>query len=384
MTAHAYLSPSSAEKWLTCTPSVKLEQQFKPVVSDYAEEGTLAHRLGELMIRYKLGLITKQKYKQDLKIIQDHKLYQDAMLDYIDDYASFVIEAYNGYKNAYILLEERVNLTEYIKEGFGTTDVQIISPTTLEIIDLKYGQGVPVSATANKQMMLYALGALITALLLHDIELVRLTIYQPRLDNYSTYDLPVKRLLQWAESELREKADLAYKGEGEYVAGTHCRFCRAKAVCKAFADYNLELMKHDFAVPATLDPDEIADVLGKVKLLQEWVKAVQEYALQEALAGKKFPGWKLVEGRSNRKYTDEIEVAKRLLSDGLSEEEIYTKKVKGITELEGLIGKAKFAALLDKFLIKPTGKPALVPLDNKKPELNSLESAIKDFSQIKF
>lgn len=384
-TAHALLSPSGAERWLNCTPSARLEQEFPDSSGDAAKEGTLAHSLGELLIKYKLNLVSKQKYQQELKKIEENRFYDNSMLEYCDNYATHVLECYAEAKvktpDALIFLEQRLNLTEYVPEGFGTGDAIIIADGMLDLDDFKYGKGVPVSAVNNKQMMLYALGALREFAHIYDIQRVRMTIYQPRIDNISTWELSVEDLLAWAEQELKPKAALAFDGAGEYQPGLHCRFCKAKALCKANADYNLELANYDFKVPALLNDNEVADILSRVDHFKQWANAVEEHALTEAVNnGKKWPGYKLVEGRSNRKYTSEKDVANKLLAEGIAEDIIYTKSIQGITALEKALGKATFNTYLADLIVKPVGKPALVPETDKRPELCSLESAQQDFN----
>lgn len=380
--AHAVLSPSSAERWLNCTPSARLEESFADKKSEYASEGTLAHKLGELLISEKF---TGKKYPEFWKEIQASEYYSENMLQYCDDYATFVLEQLSAAqartKDAAFYLERKLDLTEYIPEGYGTGDAVIIADSVMDLTDLKYGKGVPVSCTNNRQMMLYALGALKEFEALYDIQTVRLTIYQPRIDNISSWEISVEDLLEWGEFELKPLAEMAFKGEGPFRAGKHCQFCKAKPTCKAAADFNLQLAEYDFKPQTLLTEDEIADILNKAAMFTNWIESVQEYALDQAVNnGKKWPGYKVVEGRSNRKYVDETLVANRLLKAGFAEEIIYTKKVSGITALEKEIGKKDFASLLEGLLIKAPGKPCLVQLADKRPEYNSTEAAQTDFA----
>lgn len=381
--SHALLSPSGASRWLACTPSARLEQQFPESTSSFAEEGTLAHKLGEYLIKQKLGRVS---YSDMDNWEKQSEYYSESMLEYCDEYATFVVEQYNTAlattPDAQIFLEQRLDITDYVPEGFGTGDVVIISDGTLTLIDLKYGKGVPVYAENNKQMMLYALGALKEFDFLYDISTVSLTIYQPRIDNTSTWEISVYELLFWAEVELKPRAELAFAGEGEYVPGNHCQFCKAKAVCKALADKNLEIARYDFADPALLSDEEIADILNRYNLFVNWINAVEEYALNEAVKGKIWPGYKLVEGRSNRKYTDENKVAELLLSKHFPEDGIFKKTLKGITAMEHYLGKKPFDAFLGSLIIKPPGKATLVPASDKRREINNLESAKADFADI--
>jgi hypothetical protein len=385
MAAHAILSPSGASRWLACTPSARLEQQFPDSAGAAAKEGTLAHALGELIIRHKLGLINEVIYDQAILEIEASDLFDSSMMEHAENYGVFVLERYSDAQahtsDALIYLEQRLNLTDYVPEGFGTGDVVIIADSVLDLIDLKYGKGVPVSAEENKQMMLYALGALREFDYMYDIDRVRMTIYQPRIDNFSSWEIPVTTLREWAETELKPRAALAFDGLGEYAPGSHCRFCRAKAVCKAHAEMHLGIAQYDFKNADLLTDDEVSDILSRADAFKNWITAVEDHALTEAVNnGKHWPGYKLVEGRSNRKYQDETIVASKLLEAGFKEEVIYKKEILGITAMEKAIGKKVFAAHLSDMIIKPAGKPTLAPLSDKRPEYNSCESAVNDFS----
>jgi hypothetical protein len=291
-------------------------------------------------------------------------------------------EAQTTTKDAILLLEQSLDLTEYIPEGSGTADATIIAEPVLHIIDLKYGKGVPVSATENKQLMTYALGAYLEHRLLYDIHVIRMSIYQPRIDNYSTYEIGVSALLNWANDVLQPAAALAFAGEGEYKAGDHCRFCRARPVCRAAAEYNLELAKKDFKQAALLTDEEITFILDRADTFTSWLKSVQDHALDEALKGHKWPGYKLVEGRSVRVYSDDEKVAKALKNAGWTEDLIYNRKVKGIGDLEKSLGKAEFKAILGSLVIKPKGKPTLASEDDKRPEWSSTNDAKDVFKEV--
>jgi hypothetical protein len=303
--------------------------------------------------------------------------YTDAYVEYA---CELISEAYARTEDALVLVEQRLDYSKYAPEGFGTGDLVIVSEV-LDIVDLKYGKGVKVSAENNSQLKLYALGALEEFGYLYDIETVRLTICQPRLDSISTFELSAKDLLAWAETELRPKAALAYKGEGETLAGDHCRWCLVGPMCRARAKRNLELAKLDFKEPDLLTDDEIADVLTKLNELKSWASEVWEYAQTQAVAGQKtWTGFKVVEGRSNRKFTDEEKVVETLLGTGqFSEETLYTRKLIGLSEMEKTLGKKQFHDLLGSFITKPQGKPTLVASTDKRKEWNSYASAINDF-----
>jgi hypothetical protein len=386
MADHAILSASGSEKWLTCTPSVRLEQQFPEETSEYAAEGTFAHSLAELHLRHYLNPNKKTRYLRELKKAQENPFYSQEMEDHIQTYIDIAIEKINKARarsnDAVILLEQKLDFSPWVPEGFGTGDLVIIADGILEIVDLKYGKGVPVSAGRNTQMRLYGLGAINQFNCLYDFDTVRMTIVQPRLDSISTDEVTVEDLLAWGETYVKPRAEMAFKGEGEFVAGEHCRFCRARFTCRARAEANLELAKYEFREPALLTHEEIAEILFKAEELQSWVTDIKTYALDQAENhGVKFPGWKLVEGRSNRKYADEDAVAQTLIIEGYKEEEIYTKSLLGITAMEKLLGKKRFEELLGEFIIKPPGKPTLVPESDKRPEISSVASAVEDFKE---
>lgn len=397
--SHALLSPSGASRWLTCTPSARFEEQFPDKTSPFAEEGTIAHSLGELLIRHKLGWIKKPEFKKGCsKLEKDLEKLDEAnpgknfsgfetMLEYCDDYATFVIEKYNEAlahtPDAKLFLEKKLDMSEYVEDGFGTGDAVIVADSLMETIDLKYGKGISVAVTENKQQKLYAIGALKDSDLLYDIKEVRMTIYQPRIGNIESWITTVTELLEWAETELKPKAVLAYAGEGEFVPGEHCFFCKGKAVCKALAEKNLELAKFEFMQTNMMNAEDIADVLTRSEMFTGWITAVEEYALNEAVNnGKQWPGFKVVEGRSNRKYTDQDTIAKVLIDAKYREEDIYTKKLLPITKMEAEIGKKVFAELVGPLTIKPQGKPKLAPLSDKRPEFTGVEAAVKDFADV--
>lgn len=382
---HAKLSASGSKRWMTCTPSATLEEQFPEGTSDYADEGTFAHTLSDLIINYNLHNIKKAEFNKKFEKMKENPFYSQEMLEYVEDYANQIFEFTNEAKllcdDVIVLTEQRLDFSEFVPEGFGTGDVVIIADKELHIIDLKYGKGVGVVADDNPQIRLYGIGALEAFGMLYDIEQVRMTICQPRLDMVTSETLMVTDLLEWARTEVKPKAELAMAGEGEFVVGDHCRFCRARKTCRARAEYNLELTQMEFRYPDLLNDNEIGEVLRKADQLANWVTDITDYALEEALKGKKFDGWKLVEGRSNRKYSDEIKVADTLKDAGYDEAALYEKKLYGITAMEKLIGKKKFTELLNDLIIKPEGKPTLAPESDKRPEISTADSAIKDFAE---
>jgi len=391
MSGHALLSPSGASRWMACPPSARLEERFPESASSYAEEGTLAHALAEAVSSYNFRKyinagITKAKLNKKLTEIQTSPYYDADMERHIDAFCKYVHEEYLASratcKDAVIALEERLDLTEYIPDGFGTGDVVIIADSLLTVIDLKYGQGVQVEAENNTQMMLYALGALSQYGHLYAIETVRMVIYQPRRDNISAWSLPASELLYWAETELKEKASLAYDGAGKYCPGDHCRFCKARAVCRARAEENIKLARYDFAPADSLSVEEIADILKIGEKLINWFGDISGHALNEALAGTEYPGWKVVEGRSNRKIAEEQAVLTALTTEGYTQEEVCSVKLKGIGDLEKLLGKEIFNENIGRYVVKPQGKPVLVPESDSRPALNSAAAAAADFENI--
>jgi hypothetical protein len=357
---HAILSASGAHRWLKCTPSARLEQDFKDEQSPYAKEGTKAHRLAEQWLQYHLGERS------------DPPQGEPEMTDYVEVYVNAVLE--RATPEATVLLEQRLDFSPWVPEGFGTGDAVIISNGRLEIVDLKYGKGVPVSAEENPQLRLYALGAINDFDWLYDFDTVRMTIVQPRLDNISSEEMTVDELWQWGES-IKPLAMRAFIGEGDFIPGEHCRFCKARYTCRARAEANLELARLDFQTPETLNVEEIAEVLKQAEDLQRWVRDVKEYALNQAHRhGVKFPGWKVVEGRSVRKYADEEAVARRLQEEG---HDPYRKVLLTITELEKQLGRKRVGEVIGDLIEKPPGKPTLVPETDKRPEI--LTAAAEDF-----
>lgn len=381
---HARLSASGAHRWMNCTPSVVLEEQFPDKGSEYAAEGTLAHSLAETIIRYNNTEITKKAFSTRMNKLRKEELYNKEMEDYISDYAQAVWEIFNETKaicpDAQLLAEQRLDFSEYVPDGFGTGDVVIIADDMVQVIDLKYGKGVGVSAVGNPQLRLYGIGAYLEHSMLYDIQRVKMTIIQPRLENVSTEELCVEDLLQWAETEVKPKAELAMKGEGEYQTGDHCRFCKAKAVCRARADHNLELARLELRNPSILEEWEIGEVLSRAAELNNWAKDVMDYAFEQASKhGVKYEGWKLVEGKSNRKYLDEEEAKRVLIEAGYELGDITKTDILGITAMEKAIGKKAFQEVLKDLVFKPEGKPVLVPESDKRPELNTADSAKQDF-----
>ena len=369
---HALLSASGAHRWLNCTPSARLESDEPESTSAAAEQGTAAHALAE----HKLRRALKQRSKRPVSTWID-----DEMETLTDDYVAYVQEhislARETCGDPQVLIEQRLDFSHVVPGGFGTGDCVIIAEPTLQIIDLKYGQGVLVEAERNPQLMLYALGALHTFGDLYDIERVAVTIYQPRRGNVDTWEISVTELEHWAEAEVKPKAELAAAGEGEFCPGSWCQFCKIAPTCRARAEANLALARLEFAPPAELSDSEIADVLARIPQLKTWAADVEAYALSQAVnQGVVFEGFKLVAGRSIRKYTSETDVAAAAEAAGYRD--IWDRKLITLTAMEKLMGKPAFNEILGDLVTKPAGKPTLVLASDKRPALD-LVSAATDF-----
>jgi hypothetical protein len=360
---------------MNCTPSARLEQEFDDNSGEAAAEGTAAHALSE----HKLRKALKMRSKKPVSPYDS-----DAMDNYTDGYVEFVLEVIEQAKqicsDPLILIEQPLDFSKYVPEGFGTGDCLIIADGTLHIIDFKYGQGVLVSAEDNPQMKLYALGALDLFDGIYDIEMVSMTIYQPRRENVSTSTVSKENLYQWAEEVLKPKAELAFNGDGNYCPGEWCQFCRAAVKCRARAEAKMKLATFEFALPPLLSDEEIADILSSIGDLTNWANEIIAYATDAAVNhGKKWQGFKVVEGRSNRKYKDEEAVAEAAKNAGYRD--IYKQSLITITEMEKLMGKSKFNEILGELVMKPPGKPTLVPVSDKRPEMNT-SSAKNDFMEV--
>ena len=377
MPKHAYLSASASHRWLACPPSAKLCASIADQTSEYAQQGTDCHELCAYLVEKALGRAVTDP-------TENLTFYDAEMQNCAEEYRNYVLEqietAKEFCKDPQVMIEQRLDFSRWVENGFGTGDCVIVADEVLQIIDYKHGLGVLVSAGdeehgGNSQMMCYALGALEAFGNLYDINQIKMTIFQPRRDNISTYTISKEKLLKWADEVLAPTAQLAYIGEGEFKAGGHCQFCKVKATCRKRAEYNLELAKYDFEMPATLDDIEIAAILAKVDEMISWGNDIKEYALQQAQSGVHFDGWKIVEGRSNRKFTDEATVAFRVTDAGYDP---YEKKLLGITAMSTLLGKKKFEELLGELVYKPPGKPALVPESDKRPAMNTAQ---EDFNE---
>ncbi len=367
MAKHATLSASASHRWLACPPSALLCAEIEDQSSPYAQQGTDAHELCQYLVEKALGRdVTDPTESLDS--------YDAEMQESAEGYCSFVMEQLAGAKehcaDPLVCIEQRLDFSRWVPEGFGTGDCVIVADDTLHIIDFKYGVGVLVSAVDNSQLKCYALGALDTFGSLYDIRRIKLSIYQPRRGNVDTFELSTEELLKWADEVLKPTAELASTGKGEFHAGDHCQFCKLKATCRARAAYSLELAKYDFVEAPSLDTDEIAAILPQVDSLVAWADDIKAYALEQALSGVRYPHFKVVEGRSIRKYTDENEVAKVVQNAGYDP---FEKKLMGITLMTKQLGKKKFDELLSGLVIKPAGKPVLVQDTDPRPEFNTAQ-----------
>ena len=369
---HALLSASSSHRWINCPPSARLCENCEDQGSEYAQQGTDAHSLCQYKVESALGMDTTDP-------TESLSFYDEEMQTCAEGYAEYVMEqrakVLQSCSDPVILVEQRLDFSKYVPEGFGTGDCVIIADGTLSVIDYKHGKGILVEAEKNPQMLCYALGALELFDGIYDIDTVSMTIFQPRRENVSTYTISKEELLQWAADVLIPRAKLAYAGEGDFAAGEHCQFCKVKATCRKRAEYNLELARYDFEMPPTLEDEEIEAVLTKADALAAWVSDVKEYALQAAVSGKQWTGWKLVEGRSNRKYTDETAVAEAVTKAGYNP---YEQKLLGITAMTSALGKKQFESILGSLTYKPQGKPTRVPESDKRPAMNNANQDFKD------
>ena len=372
---HAILSASSSHRWLHCLPSARLELEFDDTSGTAAEEGSAAHALSEHKLKKALHIRSKRPVSE---------YDSDEMEECTDAYVDFVMEQVELAKqicnDPIVLIEQRLDFSCYVPDGFGTGDCLIISDDRLHIVDFKYGMGVLIDAMDNPQMKLYALGALEIYDSLYDINEVSMTIFQPRRENVSTWTVPVDELKDWAVEELKPKAVKAYNGEGEYIPGEWCTFCRAAVRCRARAEEKLKLAQTEFKMPPLLTDNEIEEILFILPDLTKWANEITTYATDAAINhGKEWNGFKVVEGRSVRKYKDENAIADKAEANGYKD--IYRKSLIPMTEMQKLMGKTKFEEILGDLIYKPPGKPTLVPNSDKRPAMN-VADAKNEFNEI--
>lgn len=362
---HSVLGASAADRWMNCTPSAQLTAGMQDETTTFAAEGTAAHALCEWKVRRALKMRTGKR-PTSYYWTDEMDEFTDAYRDYIMD---LVGQAKQHCKDPVTLIEQRLDFSCYVPDGFGTGDFLLVADKELNVVDFKYGRGVAVYADHNPQMMLYALGALNLFDCLYDIEQVTMTIFQPRLSSISTWTISTAELYQWAEGVLKPKAELAAKGEGDFVSGSWCRFCKARNTCRARAESFLELARMEFQPPALLSDEEVAEVMEKADEISKWASDVMAYAQAEAIEnGKHWNGYKLVEGRSVRKFSDEAKVEAASKEAGYTD--IYNKSLITLTAFEKLMGKDTFNELLGQYVTKPTGKLTLVPVSDKRPEVS--------------
>ncbi len=363
---HALLSASAAKRWLNCPPSALLTKDMPEKESGYAAEGSLAHELCELKLRKKFETMKKSEYDKRLKAIQENELYQSEMDGYTDEYLDYVLGIAHGYKiKPYIVIEKKLDFSHVVPEGFGTGDCLLMCGNDLHVIDFKYGKGVPVSAEDNPQMKLYALGAVKEYSFLYPIKKIIMHIVQPRLDNLSQSEISIEDLKSWA-FEIMPIAKQAINGEGEFKCGDWCKFCKAKATCSARAESFEPLQAYQQAKPPLITNQQVGEILKIAENLKNWVSDLEEYALAEILEGKDVPGWKAVEGRSNRVISDIDKAFEELKKNGYDEALLYERKPITLTNAEKLVGKKQFAELLGDYIEKPQGKPTLAPITDKR------------------
>lgn len=380
--AHALLSASGAHRWMNCTPSAILETQFPDTTSEAAKEGTLAHELAEAKVMHYMHIdgFTKRKLTIKTNKLKKDPLWQAEMERYTDEYLDFIKTEALSYKvHPFVKVEEKIDLTAYVPDGFGTADCIIIAAGVLQVIDLKYGKGVPVSPERNEQLMLYALGTYAKYGFLFDIKSVKLSIVQPRIDNTASWAISIESLLEFGET-VKEKANVAIKGEGTHNPGDWCRFCRARRNCRARADENAKLAFATEKKPPLITNEEVGEYLRLGEDVAKWLSDLKDYALTECLAGKDVPGWKAVEGRSSREWTNMEEAFNAISEDGMDEAMLYERKPLSLAQVEKLMGKAHFNDVCMMYVTKKPGKPTLVMESDKREAITNKIPADEAFN----
>ena len=386
---HAVLSASGAKRWLSCPPSARLEEKLRERIgledkgSPFAREGTKAHELSELKLRREIGEINNYAFSERVKDLENRfgKIDKE-MEDATDFYCGIVMErlfeARRTCPDAKLMLETRLDFSPWVPHGFGTGDATIISDTMLDVIDLKYGKGVPVDAVDNPQTRLYMLGTIHLFGNLYDFPKVRGTIIQPRLDSVTEETLTVEELLEWAKTEVVERAEMAWEGRGEFLPGDHCRFCVAKAVCSARAAAALKIFDTGLDGPALLPDEQIPDILAFAAIAKSWIKDLEDYAQSQAIRGQQWQGYKLVRGRSVRSWKDPEAVADNLLRAGYKREDIFKNDLRSVSEVEKLLGKKSFRTFAESYVFKPEGALTLVPESDKRQAVNPADADFAD------
>jgi len=390
VTLHAKLSASGSDKWMTCTPSMRMEEGFADEQSDFSREGTFAHEVFENMVKRYLKQITAKEYVARREELQENSFWSDSLVDYVTAAYDKAVERID-YANSVclepaLMVEQRLDFSPWVPQGFGTGDLVIVTNDYVEVLDLKYGKGIYVDGENNSQMRLYALGAYNQFGMIYEVKTVRTLVLQPRLNNYSGEEMPIEDLIDWAYNKVKPAADLAWNGEGELVAGAHCTqsFCRARFTCPKRAEESLAVAQSEFALvePELLTLAQIAEILPKADLAINWLTDVKEYALKQAVKGIEVPGHKLVEGRSTRRYGSMDDVANRLRDEDIDDALVYERSLLGITAMEkALGGRKRFDRLLGDLIVKPAGKPTLVPSSDKRSAITLSTSVDEDFSE---
>lgn len=381
-TQHALLSASSAHRWLHCTGSPLLEKEFPDTTSVYAQEGTLAHELCELKLKKYTTVMPKGAYTRVHNKIMKSELWQNEMEGTSETYLEYVKSIMLACEIApAVLIEKRVDFSRYVSEGFGTADCLILAGDTLHVIDYKHGKGVVVDADHNPQMMLYALGAMDELSLLYRFKSVHMVIVQPRVNNISEFTMSADELRDWGETAVKPKAEAAMSGNGEFEAGDWCRFCRAKQQCKTRYESNDSLYpelsaQHD---PRLITLEELGEYLKRSRDMAAWLEDMKEYALSESLAGADVPGWKAVEGRGSRAFTDTDEAVDTLIKNGIDESVLYERRVLTLAQMEKAVGKKAFGELVGDLVVKNPGKPTLVEESDKRPRITNQPTAADVF-----
>lgn len=384
--AHALLSASSAHRWLKCTRCARLEEQFPDTSSEAAKEGTLAHELAEMRVRnyFNPGDISKRKLTFAIKKLKEDPLWGNEMLTHTDTYLDYIRDvSIKLPATPFVEVEKRVDFSKYVPEGFGTADCIMIQGNTLFVIDFKYGKGVPVSAEENPQMMLYALGAYEACKILYPITKIHLGIVQPRLpDGISNWECSLEDLMEFGEY-VKGRAALAFSGEGEFAPDEKtCKFCRAKNQCRARSDHNVKQAFELGELPPLITNEEAGQRLLAMRDVVAYQKDLQEWALSECLAGKEVPGWKAVEGRRSRDWTDMDAAFERLTKSGVAAEEIlWERKPLTLAQVEKIIGKKDFNDAVGEFVIQRSGKPALVEISDKREAITNKVTAQEAFQE---
>ena len=390
MSGHAILSPSSAKRWINCPPSARINAEAPQAETVYTREGTLAHSVCELKARkHFLTGIGPKKYAAQMARFKADELWQDEMDGFTDDYLGALKDIAAEYKAPpYVALEQRVDFSEYVPDGFGTADCIMIGAVdgvegdVLHVVDFKYGKGVEVEAENNPQMMLYAVGALIEYALIYDVQTVRMTIVQPRIKREpDTWESSSADLWSWANGVVYPAAQQAIAGEGDYAEGEWCRFCAIRGSCRARAAANTAIEDFGFRQPPELTDEEVARALEQGQRLKAWLSDLEEYALGACLQGRELPGWKAVEGRSVRAWTDQDGAFTAAKAAGVPEEMLYERKPVTLAALEKIMGKKPFAEAMKDYVATPPGKPTLARADDKRRAITNRPNAEDDFKE---